>query len=115
MLSQGYKGPSDMQSKFNRLNTFILNEKKCAYLNHRFSHQLQLTLVALARDNNYIGDLSDEIGILLKGRSLLREKQAPTARVALNNLDIKTRCGLSQQLAPIRTMKFVRDLITDHS
>jgi len=88
VLSQGYKGPSDMQSKFNRLNTFILNEKKCAYLNHRFSHQLQLTLVALARDNNYIGDLSDEIGILLKGRSLLREKQAPTARVALNNLDI---------------------------
>jgi len=38
---------------------------KRAYLIHCFSHQLQLTLLAPARDNNYTGDLCDKIGKLL--------------------------------------------------
>ena len=46
-----------MQGKFNGLKTLILNENKYAYSIHCFSHQLQLTLVALARKNNYVGDL----------------------------------------------------------
>lgn len=60
--SQGYDGASNMQGKFNGLKMLILNENKCAYSIHCFFHQLQLTLVALARDNNYVGDLFDEIG-----------------------------------------------------
>jgi len=61
MRSQGYDGASNMQGKFNGLKTLILNENKYAYSIHCFSHQLQLTLVAFARDNNYVGDLFDEI------------------------------------------------------
>ena len=107
--SQGYDGASNMQGKFNGLKTLILNENKCAYSIHCFSHQLQLTLVALARENIYVGDLFDEIGKLLnvvgsscKRHDLLREKQAEKLREALNNDEIETGRGLNQQLAPIR-------------
>ena len=73
-----------------------------------FSHQLQLTLVAHARENSYVGDLFDEIGKFLnvvrscKWHELLSEKQAKKLREALNNNEIKTAHGLNQWLAPIR-------------
>ena len=66
-------------------------------------------MVALARDNNYVGDLFDEIGKLLnvvgascKRHDLLREKQAKRVKEALKNDEIETGRGLNQQLAPIR-------------
>ena len=89
MRSQGYDGTSNMQGKFNGLKTLILNENKYAYSIHCFSHQLQLTLVAPTRDNNYVGDLFDEIGKLLnvvgiscKRHDLLREKQVERVKKA---------------------------------
>ena len=106
--SQGYDGASNMRCKFNGLKTLILNENKRACSINCFS-QLQLTLVALARDNNYVGDLFDEIGKLLnvmggscKGYDLLHEKQAERVKEALRNDEIETGRGLYQQPAPRR-------------
>jgi len=108
--SQDYDGASNMQGKFNGFKTLILNENKCAYSIHYFSHQLKLILVALASENNYVGYLFDEIGKLLKvvGSSckrhdLLREKQVQKLREVLNNDEIETARELNQQLAPIRS------------
>jgi len=79
--AQGYDGASNMQSKFKGLKTWILDENKSAYSIHCFSHQLQLALVALARDHNHVGNLFDEVAKLLnvvrashKCHDLLREK-----------------------------------------
>ena len=94
--SQGYDGASNMQGKFNGLKMLILNENKYAYWIHYFSHQLQLTLVALVRDNNYARDLFDKIGKLLnvvgasyKRHDLLCEKQGERVHEALKNDEIE--------------------------
>ncbi|KAK9672138.1 hypothetical protein RND81_12G079400 [Saponaria officinalis] len=46
---QGYDGASNMRGSINGLKTLILNESPSAYYVHCFAHQLQLTLVAVAK------------------------------------------------------------------
>ena len=52
LRGQGYDGASNMQGDINGLKTLILKENKPAFYVHCFAHQLQLTLVAVAK--NYI-------------------------------------------------------------
>jgi len=40
-----------MRGELNGLKTFILNENSFAYYVHCFAHQLQLTLVAVAKNH----------------------------------------------------------------
>ena len=40
-----------MKGDINGLNTLILKENKLAFYVHCFAHQLQLTLVAVAKNN----------------------------------------------------------------
>ena len=49
LRGQGYDGASNMQSDINCLKTLILKENKLAFYVHCFSHQLQLTLVVVAK------------------------------------------------------------------
>ncbi|XP_057250688.1 uncharacterized protein LOC130591398 [Beta vulgaris subsp. vulgaris] len=48
---QGYDGASNMQGAINGLKTLILNESPSAHCVHCFAHQLQLTLIAVAKKN----------------------------------------------------------------
>ncbi|XP_021759167.1 zinc finger MYM-type protein 1-like [Chenopodium quinoa] len=48
---QGYDGASNMQGEINGLETLIKSECESAYFVHCFAHQLQLTLVAVAKKN----------------------------------------------------------------
>jgi len=48
---QGYDGASNMQGEFEGLKTLILSENPYAFYVHCFAHQLQLTLVAIAKDH----------------------------------------------------------------
>jgi hypothetical protein len=48
---QGYDGASNMKGEVNGLKKLIMNESPSAYYVHCFAHQLQLTLVAVAREN----------------------------------------------------------------
>ncbi|XP_062014178.1 uncharacterized protein LOC133730642 [Rosa rugosa] len=48
---QGYDGASNMRGELNDLKTLILNENKCAFYVHCFAHQLQLALVAVAKNH----------------------------------------------------------------
>ena len=46
---QGYNEASNMQGDINGLKTLILKENKSAFYVHCFVHQLQLTLVTVAK------------------------------------------------------------------
>ncbi|XP_057543892.1 uncharacterized protein LOC130823287 [Amaranthus tricolor] len=50
----GYDGASNMQDEFNGLKTLIMRENSLAYYVHYFAHQLQLALVAVAKNHNEI-------------------------------------------------------------
>ncbi|KAL4600486.1 hypothetical protein ACB092_11G202000 [Castanea dentata] len=56
LRGQGYDGASNMQGDINGLKTLILKENKSAFYVHCFAHQLQLTLVAVAKNHINIAD-----------------------------------------------------------
>ena len=47
---------SNMQGDINSLKTLILKENKSTFYVHYFAHQLQLTLVAIAKNHNNIAE-----------------------------------------------------------
>ena len=53
---QGYDGTSNMQDDINGLKTLVLKENKSAFYVHCFAHQLQLTLVAVAKNHINIAE-----------------------------------------------------------
>ncbi|XP_010694910.3 uncharacterized protein LOC104907650 [Beta vulgaris subsp. vulgaris] len=62
---QGYDGASNMRGEIDGLKTLIMNENPSAYYVHCFAHQLQLTLVAVAKDNDDCIWLFEQLEILL--------------------------------------------------
>ncbi|XP_057793172.1 uncharacterized protein LOC131009781 [Salvia miltiorrhiza] len=62
---QGYDGASNMKGEINDLKTLIRGDTPSAYYVHCFAHQLQLTLVAIAKKNNECVWLFDTFAILL--------------------------------------------------
>ena len=56
LRGQGYNGDSNMQGDINGLKTLILKENKSAFYVHCFAHQLQLTLVAVAKNHIIIAE-----------------------------------------------------------
>ncbi|XP_049414605.1 uncharacterized protein LOC125877318 [Solanum stenotomum] len=80
---QGYDGASNMQGHLNGLKTLILNETPSVYCINCFSHQLQLTLVALAKKDSNVDDffclvtnVLNIVGASFMRRDLLRKHQA---------------------------------------
>ncbi|XP_074297557.1 uncharacterized protein LOC141628297 [Silene latifolia] len=76
---QGYDGASNMKGHIQGLKTLILSDIPSAYYIHCFAHQLQLTLVAVARDNcdckwffEQAGFLLNLMGISCKRKEMLR-------------------------------------------
>ena len=53
---QGYDQASNMQGDINSLKTLILKENKSAFCVRCFAHQLQLTLVAVAKNHINIAE-----------------------------------------------------------
>ena len=56
LRGQGYDGASNMQGDINGLKTLILKENKSAFYVYCFAHQLQLTLVAVAKNQINIAE-----------------------------------------------------------
>ncbi|XP_021726139.1 zinc finger MYM-type protein 1-like [Chenopodium quinoa] len=101
---QGYDGASNMRGEINGLKTLIMNETKQAYYIHCFAHQLQLTLVAVAKDNDDCIWLFDQLAILLniigvscKRREMIREIQSQHILQALELGEIESGQGLNQE------------------
>ncbi|XP_074293219.1 uncharacterized protein LOC141620183 [Silene latifolia] len=101
---QGYDGPSNMRGSINGLKSLIMNESPCAYYVHCFAHQLQLTLIAVAKKNVDCSELFDSLAILLnviasspKRKEIFRDKQAEHLEKALQMGEVASWSGLNQE------------------
>ena len=56
LRGQDYDRTSNMQGDINGLKTLILKENKLAFYVHCFAHQLQLTLIAVAKNHINIAE-----------------------------------------------------------
>ncbi|XP_011658426.2 zinc finger MYM-type protein 1 [Cucumis sativus] len=104
LRGQGYDGASNMQGEFNGLKILILRENECAFYIHCFSHQLQLALVAIAKNHVEIVGLFilvvnvvSVIGASEKHRDMLKEKHSANTFEALNNGELSSGRGLNQE------------------
>ncbi|XP_060210282.1 uncharacterized protein LOC132637161 [Lycium barbarum] len=102
---QGYDGASNKQGEINGLKTLILKDNSSAYCVHCFSHQLQLTLVAVAKKhhdvNNFFDILVNVLNIVggsFKRREMLRDDQVEKLEELLVLGEVHTGSGLNQEL-----------------
>ncbi|KAJ6887928.1 zinc finger MYM-type protein 1-like [Populus alba x Populus x berolinensis] len=106
LRGQGYDGASNMQGEFNGLKTLILNSNLNAYYVHYFAHRLQLTLVAVTKKYNEVGDVFNFISSIInivgascKRMEVIREKQYARIIKGLENGEISSGRGLSQEIS----------------
>ncbi|KAK9733006.1 hypothetical protein RND81_04G037700 [Saponaria officinalis] len=101
---QGYDGTSNIQGAINGLKTLILNESPSAYFVHCFTHQLQLTLIAVTKKNadcgwlfvDVLAPLLNFVGSSPKRKEFLREKQAKRVVATLSLGELESGTGLNQ-------------------
>ena len=91
LRGQGYDGTSNMQGEFNGLKTLIMRENGSAFYVHCFAHQLQLTLVVVAKKHTDIASLmclitslANVVGGSCKRRDILRDAIVAKVREGLN-------------------------------
>ncbi|XP_021736146.1 zinc finger MYM-type protein 1-like [Chenopodium quinoa] len=107
IIGKGYNGASNMKGEINGLKTLIMNDTPSAYYIHCFAHQLQLTLVAVAKKNDSCGwlfeilaKLLNVVGVSCKRRGMIRSTRLKAQEVAraLDVGDIGSGSGLNQEL-----------------
>ncbi|XP_071684895.1 uncharacterized protein [Lolium perenne] len=106
---QGYDGVSNMKGHVNGLKKLIMDESPSAYYIHCFAHQLQLTLVAVAKQCGDCGWFFQQLGYLLnvlgmscKKIRMLRLAQADRIIEALHLGEIESGQGLNQEMGLAR-------------
>ncbi|KAL4611456.1 hypothetical protein ACB092_08G124600 [Castanea dentata] len=106
LRGQGYDGASNMRGELNGLKTLILKDNPFAYYIHCFAHQLQLTLVAVAKNHiqiatffNLVAKVFNIVGASCKRHDILREKRNAEVIEALKNNEISTGRGLNQEMS----------------
>ena len=104
LRDQGFDGASNMSGELNGLKTLILKENPTAFYVHCFAHQLQLTLVAVAKKHSIVGafftsiaNVVNIVGASSKRRDILREKQALHVIEALKVGELSSGRGLNQE------------------
>ncbi|XP_074298017.1 uncharacterized protein LOC141628818 [Silene latifolia] len=87
---QGYDGASNMRGGINGLKNLVMRNSPSAYYVHCFAHQLQLTLVAVAKENCDCASFFQQLGFVLnvigqswKKLEMVRETQAKNVLEAL--------------------------------
>ena len=106
---QGYDGASNMKGNANGLKKLIMDESPSAYYVHCFSHQLQLTLVAVAKENidckwffGRLAYLLNGVGMSWKKIWMLGVDQAAFMIEALKLGEIEIGQGLNQEMGLAR-------------
>ncbi|KAF8403680.1 hypothetical protein HHK36_011784 [Tetracentron sinense] len=101
---RGYDGASNIQGEFNGLKTLIMKDNEYAIYVHCFAHQLQLTLIVIAKKHNKISvffnlvsDVVNVVGASSKRRDILREKQVAKIVEPLKNGELSRRLGLNHE------------------
>ncbi|RWR72680.1 zinc finger MYM-type protein 1-like protein [Cinnamomum micranthum f. kanehirae] len=104
LRGQGYDEAANMKGEFNGLQRLIQNENSTAIYVHCFAHQLQLTLVVVAKDNKLIAAFFDSVSMVLnvvggfcKRHDMLQNIQAAKVVDALNSGELESERGLNQK------------------
>ncbi|XP_070034258.1 uncharacterized protein [Nicotiana tomentosiformis] len=94
-----------MQGEINGLKTLILKDNPSAYCIHCFAHQLQLTLVAVAKKHcdvdqffDIVANVLNIVGSSFKRRNMLREDHAKKLEELQVLGEVHTGSGLNQEL-----------------
>ncbi|XP_074304473.1 uncharacterized protein LOC141639193 [Silene latifolia] len=102
---QGYDGASNIRGALNGLRNLIMKNNPCAYYVHCFAHQLQLAVVAIAKENCECAKFFMHLRIVLnfiasscKRMTMLKKVQAGKVLKALNLGEIETGRGLNQEI-----------------
>ncbi|KAG2622152.1 hypothetical protein PVAP13_3NG281100 [Panicum virgatum] len=102
---QGYDGASNMKGEIKGLKTLIMKESPSAYYVHCFAHQLQLVLVAVAKQNDDCVWFFDRVSLLLnivgsscKRHGMLRHHQLDNVIKALECGILESGSGLNQEM-----------------
>jgi Domain of unknown function (DUF4371) len=105
VCGQGYDGAINMRGEFNGLKSLILRENQSAYYIHYFAHQLQLTLVYIAKSNEdvewffeLIIRTLNVVGGSSKRWDILRKKFDIDLVEARSHDDLPTGRGMNQEL-----------------
>ncbi|CAN1825170.1 Zinc finger MYM-type protein 1 [Linum perenne] len=96
---QGYDGASNMKGEINGLKSLILAENPSAHYVHCFAHQLQLTLVAVAKNHYSVSHLINVVGSSCKRQDSIKEHQAAKVAATLANGELETGRGLNQEMS----------------
>ena len=106
---QEYDGASNMKGDIKGLKTLIMQESPSAYYVHCFAHQLQLVLVAVAKDNTdcvwfleQVTLLLNIVGVSCKRHGMLRSARLESIMKALECGELKTGSGLNQEMGLAR-------------
>ncbi|KAJ9541079.1 hypothetical protein OSB04_027585 [Centaurea solstitialis] len=109
LRGQSYDGASNMQVELRGLQTTILDENRSAYYVHCFAHQLQLTLVVVAKNHLNITRLFlllNKVVNVVRGsckhHDHLREKQAAKVIKELNLGGARSDRGLNQETSHVK-------------
>ncbi|KAH7681210.1 Ribonuclease H-like protein [Dioscorea alata] len=104
LRGQGYDGASNMRDEFNGLKALILKENPYARYVHCFAHQLQLVIVAVAKDNRIVSDffqyvnmIVNAIGASCKRRDQLQQYHHDRLVEQLENVEIVSGKGKNQK------------------
>ena len=104
LRGQGYDGASNMQVELNGLKTLIMNANPTAFYVHCFAHQLQSTLIAVAKKHQPIAQFFDSVSQVLnvvgassKRNDMLKHIQAAKVAEALDNGELESGRGLNQE------------------
>jgi hypothetical protein len=102
---QGYDGASNMKGEIKGLKTLIMKESPSSYYIHCFAHQLQLVLIAVAKENescvwffDHVSYLFNIIGVSCKRHDMLRDIRAQKVCEALEMCEIESGSGLHQEM-----------------
>ncbi|KAH7679456.1 Ribonuclease H-like protein [Dioscorea alata] len=104
LRGQGYDGASNMRGEFNGLKALILRENPYARYVHCFAHQLQLVIVAVAKDNRivsnffrYVNMIVNATGASCKRRDQLRQHHHDRLVEQLEKVEIVSGKGKNQE------------------
>ncbi|KAJ9159711.1 hypothetical protein P3X46_025190 [Hevea brasiliensis] len=96
LRGQGYDGASNMRGEFKGLKSLILKENSNAYYIHYFAHQLQLTLVPVAKKHSSISSFFNTVTHLV---NVIRGSCKSKVLEGIAKGEIKIKQGLNQEMA----------------
>ncbi|XP_042414977.1 zinc finger MYM-type protein 1-like [Zingiber officinale] len=109
LRGQGYDGASNMSGEFNGLKSLIMKENPYALYVHCFAHQLQLVVVAVAQENQYVCDFMWIVGSIVnisasscKRADKLRQLEHDRKIKLLERGEISSGRGLNQETSLAR-------------